>query len=144
MKRTENSGEGDGGTDEFQMDAKVRSQERKKTVEAKTDKKSQAMDLLKASRDAKIQRAHEKEKMRMEKEKRREERNNADDNDDYRKDDDTSSSVGEKKVKKLNTSDVYSDDSGSDNETEVVKKDKKKSISDSDSQSGSDSEDDDR
>jgi hypothetical protein len=48
--------------DSFQMDAKVRSQERKKTVEAKVDKKTQAMEALKANRDEKLKRQAEKEK----------------------------------------------------------------------------------
>ncbi|OXA60255.1 RNA polymerase-associated protein RTF1 homolog [Folsomia candida] len=127
--------------DPLQMDAKVRSQERKKTVEGKVDKKSQAMDALKASRDAKIQRQQEKAKIRQERDKKRDD---GDDDDlDLKKDSDAASSVGDKRMKKLKASDVYSDDSGSEYEDDKRSKDKEKSASDSDSRS-SDSEDDER
>jgi len=118
--------------EEFQMDAKVRSQERKKTVEAKVDKKTQAMDALKATRDAKIQRAQEKEKEKIRKEA--EMKRDDDDEDDMgmKKDDDGVSTAGDKKhQKKLKTSDIYSDDSeGSDSGSD-----------DGSSSSSSDSED---
>jgi RNA polymerase-associated protein RTF1 len=129
------------------MDVKVRSQERKKTVEGKVDKKTQAMDALKASRDAKIQRQQEKEeKIKKEQDRKRENRNRDDDDLDLKRDSDAASSVGgDKRAKKLKASDVYSDDSGSDYEDDnkKIKQEKDKSASDSDSRS-SDSEDDER
>lgn len=97
------------------MDAKERSKERKKTVEGKVDKKSQAMDLLKAKREAKMEREAEKEKARIEQEKRREVTTTVvEELFDNIKDDISSVSVAERSMKKkLKASDIYSDDSGS-------------------------------
>ena len=119
-------------------DAKERSKERKKTVEAKVDKKTQAMDLLKAKREAKKERAEEKEKQRIEEMSRRD--------DDYdlatEKDDlDTKSTITERSGprRKLKTEDIYSDDSASDweNSSTVNAKTRRESSSDdSDSEAG--------
>lgn len=134
MKKQQNAAQ----TTAMKMDAKERSKERKKIVEGKIDKKTQALDALKATRDARIARAQEKDKQRMEQEKKREE-NAADDDLDLLKDDAVSSVVGEKKMKKLKASDIYSDDSGSDSKDEDDTKDRKRSQSSS-SSSSSDSE----
>jgi len=134
MKKAQNAAQ----STAMKMDAKERSKERKKTVEGKVDKKTQAMDALKATRDARIARAQEKEKLRLEQEKKREE--NADDDLDLLKEDDKVSSVaGDKKIKKLKASDIYSDDSGSESKDEDDNKERKRSQSSS-SSSSSDSE----
>lgn len=125
----------------MKMDAKERSKERKKTVEGKVDKKTQALDALKASREARIARTQEKDKQRLEQEKKREEA--GDDDDDLLKDDGVSSVVGDsKKLRKLRASDIYSDDSGSDSkdEDDVKDRNRKRSKSSSSSSSSSDSE----
>lgn len=122
------------------IDAKIRSQERKKTVEGKVDKKSQAMDALKASRDAKKQRAEEREREKKNRQESERKRDDGDDDMDFKRENDSSSVVGDKKQKKLKASDVYSDDSGSDSDDDVKKE---RRSSDSDSRS-SDSEDEDR
>lgn len=123
----------------LKMDAKERSKERKKTVEGKVDKKTQALDALKATREAKVARAQEKDKQRQEQEKRKEEA--ADDEFDLLKEE--GSVVGEKKMRKLKASDIYSDDSGSESKDEDEPNDRKRSQSSS-SSSSSDSEQEER
>ncbi|KAI5742941.1 hypothetical protein M8J77_012895 [Diaphorina citri] len=92
------------------LDLKERSKERKKTVEdrGRTDKKSLAMNLLKARRDQKKEREEKEKQIRIEKENRRKEEE---------KDDEDDEEGGEGRSKKnkkiLKASDVYSDDSGS-------------------------------
>lgn len=127
---------------EFKMDAKERSKERKKTVENKIDKKSQAMDALKARREDRKARLEEKEKLRYEEEQKRQETVPEDDIDLANLKDDASTVSGvDKSRKKLKASDIYSDDSdgsSSDSESKVGVSNRRKSDSESKS---SDSED---
>lgn len=122
------------------LDLKERILERKKTVEenrGKSDRKFQAMNLLKARREEKRER-EEKEKQKVEQEKNKDEEyreNESDKND---------SIVSRGNKTKLKASDVYSDDSGSSSDEEKDSKTEKKrhisSSSSSPSSSNSDSE----
>uniref|UniRef100_A0A8D8XQR3 RNA polymerase-associated protein Rtf1 n=1 Tax=Cacopsylla melanoneura TaxID=428564 RepID=A0A8D8XQR3_9HEMI len=92
------------------LDLKERSKERKKTVEdrGRTDKKSLAMNLLKARREEKREREEKEKQIRIEKENRRKESK-----DDEDEDDESGDGKSKKNKKILKASDVYSDDSGS-------------------------------
>lgn len=82
-------------------DLKERSKDRKKTIEEKQDKKSNAMALLKARREERKER-EEKEKARMEQQQAQSKDDEEELDDDHK---------GSKT--KLKASDIYSDDSGS-------------------------------
>ncbi|XP_015111600.1 RNA polymerase-associated protein Rtf1 [Diachasma alloeum] len=83
-------------------DPKERSKDRKKTIEEKQDKKSNAMALLKARREERKER-EEKEKARMEQQQAQSKDDEEELDDDHK---------GGSKTK-LKASDIYSDDSGS-------------------------------
>ncbi|CAB3362875.1 Hypothetical predicted protein [Cloeon dipterum] len=125
------------GFDKHRFDVK-RSSERKKVAEenrGKTDKKAQAMDLLKAKRQAKIER-EEKEKARQEQEMKSKE---------GEKDGDDAEEDSDKAPTKLKLSDIYSDDSGDESGKPDKAPARKRSISSSSSSSSSsDSESDSR
>ncbi|KAF4520734.1 hypothetical protein B566_EDAN004854 [Ephemera danica] len=126
------------------VDAKERSKERKKTVEenrGRVDKKAQAMNLLKAKRQEKIEREEkEKEKARIEQEKTKDkDKGDGDDEDGALPDEE------EAKPTKLKLSDIYSDDSGDDSgkpEKSAPSEGRRRSTSSSSSSSSSDSESD--
>ncbi|XP_059481844.1 RNA polymerase-associated protein RTF1 homolog [Neocloeon triangulifer] len=124
-------------SDKLNFDVK-RSSERKKTAEenrGKTDKKAQAMDLLKAKRQAKIDR-EEKEKARQELESKGKEGDK--DLEDGEEED------SDKAPTKLKLSDIYSDDSGDESGKPDKGPSRKRSVSSSSSSSSSDSESDSR
>ncbi|XP_066903278.1 RNA polymerase-associated protein RTF1 homolog [Halyomorpha halys] len=116
------------------MDVKDRSKERKKAVEenrGKTDKKAQAMNLLKARREERKEREEKEKQQKAAEEKKREEEEVT-----GKDGEDSDESVSGAKTK-LKASDIYSDDSGSDSDDG---KPSKRSSSPSRSSSDSDSD----
>jgi RNA polymerase-associated protein RTF1 len=113
LKRQQKAEQGTSASSKFsKVDAKERSKERKKTVEGKVDKKSQAMDMLKARREAKKERDEEREKEKQQRVKVKEDRIDADFDLDLVKPE--GSTVGDKaSKKKVKISDIYSDDDDS-------------------------------
>jgi RNA polymerase-associated protein RTF1 len=122
-KQPEESSPNDYAAEDF-FDAKERSKERKKNVEAnKTDdKRSNAMAMLKARREGKQKRDFEREAAKQAEDEKEE-----------------LSGVGEKSTTKLTTSDVYSSDDSEDSDSGEKKSDRRSTSSRS---SSSDSEDD--
>lgn len=123
--------------EEPSLDLKERVLERKKTVEenrGKSDKKFQAMNLLKARREEKREREEKEKLQKIEQEKLKEEQPGSTDDGDI---------TSRSNKTKLKASDVYSDDSGSSSDEAPLTKPKKKvqsSSSSSSSSSDSDSE----
>lgn len=119
--------------EKVKIDAKERSKERKKTVEGRMDKKTHAMNLLKAKRQAKFER-EEKEKARMEQESSKdpEDREDGDEggDDDSEKNDRT----------RLKLSDIYSDDDSGSDSGQRERRGRSSSSSSSGSASESDSD----
>nr|CAD7606649.1 unnamed protein product [Timema genevievae] len=105
---------------EEKMDAKERSKERKKTVEdrGRTDKKAQAMNLLKLRREEKREREEKEKQQRIEQEKKREEEKEGDEAEEEEGEQPEEKSNNSKM--KLKASDIYSDDSGSDSDKSVA------------------------
>ncbi|XP_011502921.1 PREDICTED: RNA polymerase-associated protein Rtf1 [Ceratosolen solmsi marchali] len=111
LKKQKESKKKDKGNDERKIDRtpdpKERSKDRKKTIEEKQDKKSNAMALLKARREEKKER-EEKEKQRIEEQKQQ----SKDEEEELERDHKSGSKT------KLKASDIYSDDSGSSDSAE--------------------------
>lgn len=117
------------------LDLKERVLERKKTVEenrGKSDRKFQAMNLLKARREEKREREEKEKQQKVEQEK------NKDENDRENESEKNDSIVSRGNKTKLKASDVYSDDSGSSSDEEKdPKPEKERHISSSSSSSSS-------
>lgn len=132
-------------TEQPALDLKERILERKKTVEenrGKADKKFHAMSLLKARREEKKEREEKEKQQKIEQEKLKEEQA-ANSGKDSATEEGSIASRGPKT--KLKASDVYSDDSGSSSDDDILSKPKQKAKNDivssrSSSSSDSDSE----